>query len=299
MSLLMPFVIEFVTIAILCGLFWLLVMRVMDKEKARRKSPFTKDLLKAPGESSSRKLEELSDDFWRRYMTLSVCFGFVVGIALGVFIPQFKNPIFSTLFAIAGLAYVSHEMVKIRQNIRERRNYRLGLDGERHTAQALQPLLAEGYELFHDLEFKDATGKPFNIDHVLLGPAGVIAIETKAKSKDPEGKGKEAAHARYDGKRISFPDGYETAWLDQALANAKHLSRELSAHTGEKVFVHAAISIPGWYVTKTCKEEGNPAVQNPEMVRSWVLELPAVSLQTAQRNRIRGFLTRSNARPTD
>ncbi len=291
-TVIFPLVIELALIGVLAFLFWLIVGRVIARERAERKSPFTKTLLKNPGESCLRKLDELDDKFVEWRTMILVGFGIIVGFAFGIFVPQFKTPFLLSSFGVAALAGVIFAMVRIRQNMRERLNYRLGFDGERHTAQTLMPLLGEGYELFHDLEFKDATGKPFNIDHVLLGPAGVIVVETKTRSKEAAGKGPDATTVRYDGKQIRYPKGPETHGLGQALANAKHLSRELTAHTGEKVFVRAALSLPGWFVIRTCKEEVNPVVHNPEMLRSWVQSLPADHMVAAQKNRIRGFLAK-------
>lgn len=53
-------------------------------------------------------------------------------------------------------------------------NWRTGADGERATAKALRPLVRNGWELFNDID----TGQG-NIDHVLVGPAGVFMLESK------------------------------------------------------------------------------------------------------------------------
>ncbi|HWM25732.1 MAG TPA: nuclease-related domain-containing protein [Chthoniobacterales bacterium] len=49
-----------------------------------------------------------------------------------------------------------------------------GERGERRVAEILDDLRGSGYRAFHDL-----VGDGFNIDHVVVGPAGVFAIETK------------------------------------------------------------------------------------------------------------------------
>jgi len=49
-----------------------------------------------------------------------------------------------------------------------------GERGELKVAEALEDLRSGGYRIFHDL-CRDG----FNIDHVVVGPAGVFAIETK------------------------------------------------------------------------------------------------------------------------
>ncbi|MEO7368630.1 MAG: nuclease-related domain-containing protein [Gemmatimonadaceae bacterium] len=52
-----------------------------------------------------------------------------------------------------------------------------GERGELKVAEALEELRPAGYRAFHDI-VRDG----FNIDHVLVGPAGVFAIETKFRS---------------------------------------------------------------------------------------------------------------------
>jgi hypothetical protein len=52
--------------------------------------------------------------------------------------------------------------------------WRIGAEGEKSTARSLRPLIRAGWELFNDIE----TGYG-NIDHVLVGPAGVFLLESK------------------------------------------------------------------------------------------------------------------------
>ena len=42
----------------------------------------------------------------------------------------------------------------------------------------LEDLRAQGYAVFHDIP-----GDGFNVDHALIGPAGIFAIETKTRAK--------------------------------------------------------------------------------------------------------------------
>ena len=44
----------------------------------------------------------------------------------------------------------------------------------------------------------------FNIDHVIIGPAGVYAVETKARRKPETGKGRSDARVVYDGTKTSI-----------------------------------------------------------------------------------------------
>lgn len=53
-------------------------------------------------------------------------------------------------------------------------HYLTGAAGEERTAKAVEPLLRAGWFIAHDLD----RGQ-FNLDHVLVGPAGVFVLETK------------------------------------------------------------------------------------------------------------------------
>jgi hypothetical protein len=57
------------------------------------------------------------------------------------------------------------------------RNLVRGECGERVVAEHLEELRAAGYHCFHDL-VQDG----FNVDHIVVGPAGVFVIETKFRS---------------------------------------------------------------------------------------------------------------------
>lgn len=56
-----------------------------------------------------------------------------------------------------------------------------GERGELRIAEILDDLRSSGYRAFHDL-----VGDGYNIDHVVVGPAGVFAIETKFRSGQGE-----------------------------------------------------------------------------------------------------------------
>lgn len=74
--------------------------------------------------------------------------------------------------AVTGIAAICY----IRLLPRARRLVR-GERGELKVAEALEDLRSAGYRVFHDL-CRDG----YNIDHVVVGPAGVFAIETKFRS---------------------------------------------------------------------------------------------------------------------
>jgi Nuclease-related domain len=59
---------------------------------------------------------------------------------------------------------------------RDTRAWRDGARGERATARLLRPLARHGHTVFHDVAIP---GTPANADHVLIGPAGVVLVDSK------------------------------------------------------------------------------------------------------------------------
>jgi hypothetical protein len=56
------------------------------------------------------------------------------------------------------------------------RAWRRGATGERRTARLLAPLEHRGWAVLHDLAIP---GSEANIDHLVLGPGGVLVIDSK------------------------------------------------------------------------------------------------------------------------
>jgi hypothetical protein len=87
--------------------------------------------------------------------------------------PQF-SPKFWLWFAIAATVMAAVGYVRM---IPKARRLVRGERGELKVAEALEELRPAGYRVFHHL-CRDG----YNIDHVVVGPAGVFAIETKFRS---------------------------------------------------------------------------------------------------------------------
>jgi Nuclease-related domain len=73
--------------------------------------------------------------------------------------------------------------------------WRRGSTGERRTAQLLEPLERHGWAVLHDLA---VPGSQANIDHLVIGPGGVVVIDSKQYrgrlQLDPSGQ---LWHGRY------------------------------------------------------------------------------------------------------
>jgi hypothetical protein len=118
-----------------------------------------------------------------------------------------------------------------------------GLAAERMTAQQLNRLVASGCHVMHDVP-----GDGFNIDHVVVSPAGVYAVETKSFRKPKSSADDSHYKVGYDGQTLTFPDWRTSAPLDQARRQARWLSHWLHESLGEEIPVIPAVALPGWYI---------------------------------------------------
>jgi len=208
----------------------------------KTRPPFKQRPLRLPGQSLAERIDAVLMDkllLWIFMPTFMVVVAAIewVGWAFSVN----RRPVTCTVAAV-GMALVS--IYKIRPVLRELRLLRQGLDGEKIVGQALDQLRADGYLVVHDL-VQDG----YNIDHVLVGPTGVYAIETKTISKPAD----HDARVVYNGDRVlvagSEPDRDP---LKQAMAAADRVSEIIEERTGHKVKVRPVVVYPGWFIQRKC-----------------------------------------------
>lgn len=113
------------------------------------------------------------------------------------------------------------------------------------VGQELNQLLRLGCHVYHDFP-----AEKFNIDHIVIGPAGVYAVETKGRAKPDKGRGAEDAKVIYDGKALRYPDWTETKPIAQAKRQAQWLANWLQSAVGQSVSVHPALALPGWFIDR-------------------------------------------------
>src|SRR5207247_505696 len=114
------------------------------------------------------------------------------------------------------------------------RRFNRGERGERHVADVLEELRSEGYKPIHDI-----VGNGFNIDHVIVGPAGVFAVETKYRS----GKGQitfRDTEGVFVGGRLEEKD-----CLKQARASAAVISDLIHDNCGRREWVTPIVVFVG------------------------------------------------------
>ncbi len=226
-------------------------------------SPFTGKFFRSPGESLNRQIAKINDEIiisivWIITIPLMLYAYYISLLHFGTSKP---STTILVLTLILGIGFTIYCLIKLLKGLNLRRSYRLGYEGEIAVGQELNQLMRDGYYVYHD--FPD--GK-FNIDHIIVGPSGVFAIETKARSKPASKDRKADAKVKYDGKCLRFPNGTDVESLDQAKRQAEWLSKWLRSSTGEAVRVRPVVALPGWFVERTAS--GGIAVINPKNFRS-------------------------------
>lgn len=205
--------------------------------KQDKRSPITDKPLRNPGQSLERRRDELLD----KVLSPSLAAWFLIVMAAlewwYYFHPTTRNPITITVVAIIAVLYAAF---RIRRTWPELRQLRQGIEGEKAVGQFLERLRESGYQVFHDV-----IGDGFNVDHVIIGPAGVFTIETKTISKPMQGNAK----IQFDGETIEI-DGklMERDPVRQAKAQASWLKKILQETTEQEYKVRPVVVFPGWYI---------------------------------------------------
>lgn len=138
-------------------------------------------------------------------------------------------------------------LVKTIRTTKNRNNLRLGLEAEWFVSSELHDIEVAGYKVFHDIQCEK-----FNIDHLVIGPNGVFAIETKGRRKPTNSKTaaeKSQEHVvNVKGNILEFPNYTDTSIVEQATRQAKWATNWLSEATGEQIIVRPVVTIPGWFI---------------------------------------------------
>lgn len=139
-------------------------------------------------------------------------------------------------------------------------------------------LADSGYRVYHDVP-AEAGGARFKIDHVVLGPRGVFAIETKTRRKGRARSGYEAHKVGYDGEQLIWPWGEDESCLAKTRDRARWLGGCLNRMTGLGLSPVPVLVLPGWYVV--LKGLGDVIVVNHKQLPGAILRQPGAG-QTAE-----------------
>lgn len=256
---LIPPLIIFVLLAPTLGVF--AIARKMQRRG--RRTPLTRDLLRNPGESLQEQVEDLGADLGAHFFAIMLVPP-VLGLQLLLllhFSPQKVTPGLPVSYAVILAGFLVYFTVQLVRTWRKRHKLRLGLECEMATGQVLNQLMLLGCRVYHDFP-----AEGFNIDHIVIGPAGVYAVETKGRAKPDKGRGAEDALVVYDAKSLRFPGWVETKPIAQAKRQAQWLANWLKSAVGEPVPVLPALVLPGWFIQRKAGDLAIFNAKSPEFL---------------------------------
>jgi len=271
-SLLYLIIVPGIPLAAFCGWLW---WRLRKRDKSSRR-PFD-DMPRHAGWSLQNRTNDLLDE-----AMISVMAAMVIGGAAWVLAVYEKGS--SVVFLFIGFVVSSYMLFRSARFIIQAWNHRLGLMGEQVVGQTLDRLSSDTIRVFHDLEIREPGGKPWNIDHIVVTPAGVFCIETKTRRKPrvetPDGQ--KGHTVIFDGQQLIFPHQMkpDRFGLDQARRNAKWLSEKLTSLNGTPIAVTPVLVFPGWWVE--AKGKGDVAVMNNKQLPKFINGRSAVLTPTHQ-----------------
>jgi hypothetical protein len=208
--------------------------------KPEKRSPFPRKSLPQPGESLQDAAYDLVFQSFIASGSVAIT---VAGVAAYSWVMRWANiavsPWLWTYGAVFMGALATWQYFRARPRLEA---LRLGIRGEREVGRMLEETRKLGYVVFHDLP-----GDGFNVDHALVGPGGVFAIETKTISK-PRGR---KAEVDYDGQRV-LVDGHtpDRDPVAQAQGGAAHVREVLKRMTDRQVAVRPVVLFPSWMVNR-------------------------------------------------
>lgn len=225
----------------------------------RRRSPLSgrSSVGHLPGQALLKRIEHHGDEVGRALflMMLSLPIMFMVWATFRIQWEGVRWDVAAWMFLLGALAMFAWGLFDYIRHYKKREQAKDGWIAEQVTGQQLNRLMAQGCLVLHDVPAEVG-----NIDHVIVAPRGVYAVETKSFRK-PKGVTDDAKHpghqVQYDGKGLRFPDFATVEPIEQAVRQAQWLRRTLRDALGHDVPVLPAVALPGWYVVKS--EEGKRA----------------------------------------
>ena len=223
-------------------------------ELGRPQPSFQVPPLRVPGQSVDEQINALQDKIGEQFLAP---FLFVAVSTYGWIQWWTGRPVHPLIFSIVTIIMVLYAGTRISSIKVTIRNLQLGRDGERLVGQMLEQLRAKGYRVFHDIP-----GPSFNIDHAIVGPAGIFTIETKSRTKPLIGSCK----VLYDGNALQIAGKRAVDQpLRQARAQARWLTTLVNRESTGKYNVRPVLVFPEWYVERIgCRTKDDVWVLNPK-----------------------------------
>lgn len=234
-----------VAASIAATVVFVLAFRFWHRRAARRSPLLARQVGHVPGQQLVARVSDSQDDLLLSViiMYFSVPTMLLAWAMARVPADRFKPDGTLWLYGLGAACMFAWGMRDYVKHWRRRQQARDGLLAERVTGMQLNRLQAQGCIVMHDLP-----AEGFNIDHVVIAPRGVYAVETKSFRKPKATEEGDTYAVMFDGQRLRFPDFVEVEAVGQAQRQAQWLSRTLKEALGRDVRVIPALALPGWRV---------------------------------------------------
>lgn len=261
------------------GALWLRIRR----SRERKPFPDYLRLRRGPGESLRRQIDQIDNRLLQRAVLAFLAPLAASGALAWITTHLADRDQIAALTGVLVLLLVFLWLIgrSLAAQLDGWRNRYLGYFGERVVAEALEPLKARGYLVFHDVPAGERRQR-FNLDHVVVGPTGVFAIETKTRRQGAGAmrEGVAAHEIIYDGERLSYPWGEDRHGLDSAQQRAAWLENWLNKELEIPIAVEPVLTFPGW--TVVTRNEGPITVVSPARLVETILQAPPNTLGPAR-----------------
>ena len=249
--------------------------------RRKERPPEKFKLLRGPGETLRRRVQKADDDLFLYVSTAAFAPLF---LSWGVLVLAARLPkafvlagAGVALFVFGGTLLIAGMLLF--RFLHRRRNDFLGYLGERLVAEHLEPLVGEGYRVFHDVP-AEGRQKKFNLDHVTVGPTGVAVVETKTRRKKKGREGFEEHVVTCNGSHLIWPWGEEDLCVRQVQAEVDWLREWIDKRTAIRTEIKPIVVIPGWYVKE--RAIGAVRVTNQKLLSSIVVQWRPQALMPEQ-----------------
>jgi hypothetical protein len=201
----------------------------------KNKNQPTLKVRRRPGQSIRDEKERLLENRLMPYVFVPSFFWLIFVVeAFRSWTEQPPQPQFWFFLSVAATVF---GWIGYRRLLPAFRGLNRGERGELRVAEILDDLRGSGYRAFHDL-----TGDEDNIDHVVVGPAGVFAIETKFRSGGGEIEYRNGEGLFLSGRKI---DEEERDPLKQARGSARSVRKQLKDRAGRNIWTKAVLVYVG------------------------------------------------------
>ncbi|WP_346797009.1 nuclease-related domain-containing protein [Halomonas sp. Bachu 37] len=224
-----------------------IVLALRSLHDARVHSPFDSHLLREPGQALRNRLDHAFSSLF-----LNGALGPLISLAPLVYgmgrmlFVQRQDWVEWALYGLLSTVLVLAFSLLLVRDYQRIRRLKLGLACELAVGQELERLIrpeSHPYYVFHDVP-----ADSFTIDHVVVTPHGVFAVETRARARPVAADGRELNQVAVEQERLRFPYWQERRPLYKTRQATRWVAQWLAQQCGASIPVKGILVLPGWEI---------------------------------------------------